>query len=106
MMCECVSGKEGVFFRKGGGQTHTLTHRHACKSKPSTACDEVRRSGINRVCRYHGSHFHLTGRETGKKNTKSQLDREGGSKKKNPVTDRQTEKQRDRQCFKLSLSNI
>lgn len=65
----------------GGGGGGANTHRHTCKSKPSTACDEVRRRGVNRVCRYHGSHFHLTGRERQKKNTKSQGEEEGVTEK-------------------------
>lgn len=72
----------------GGGAASTHSHGHTCKSKPSTACDEVRRRGVNRVCRYHGSHFHLAGpRETEKHKEPT---RWGGSDGKR-VTDRRTD---------------
>lgn len=64
-----------------GVAASTHSHGHTCKSKPSTACDEVRRRGVNRVCRYHGSHFHLAGlRETEKHKEPT---RWGGSDRKN-----------------------
>lgn len=69
-----------------GGVTNTHSHGHTCKSKPSTACDEVRRRSVNSVCRYHGSHFHLAGpRETEKHKEPT---RQGGSDR-NTVTERQ-----------------
>lgn len=71
-----------------GGVTNTHSHGHTCKSKPSTACDEVRRRGVNSVCRYHGSHFHLAGpRETEKHKEPT---RQGG-RDRNTVTERQTD---------------
>lgn len=77
----------------GGG-----ARRHACKSKPSTACDEVRCRGINRVCRYHGSQFHLAGRETEKH--KEPPGKGEGAAEKQKQTDRQTV------CCPLSFSNL
>lgn len=71
-----------------GGVENTHSHGHTCKSKPSTACDEVRRGGVNSVCRYHGSHFHLAGpRETEKHKEPT---RQGGSDG-NTGTGRQTD---------------
>lgn len=79
-----------------GEQTHSCGH--ACKSKPSTACDEVRCRGINRVCRYHGSHFHLAGRD-GEKH--KEPPKQGGS---DGQTDRQAGRETDRQTDTSSPS--